>query len=162
MNSSKTIKALILLLLLVIFFILVKNLSDKDKNYLNSAVSSVIASWPERAQSATKRTIELSKEAMAISIIGTLHPTASNAKLSSYDVEVNGDVIIVLFFCTYSGGFTGNDYSLKVKWRFSNSQNFGIIILSDTSPISYDNSNFEHLKNYFQSEIYPIVMGNIH
>jgi len=159
MNNK--IKIGILVLLIVIFFILLKSLSEHDMNNLNTAITSLTASWSDRAQSSVVRTTDNSKEALAGAIIGSLHPTASSPRLESYDVVKNGDIINVYYNCRYNGGFTGNDYSLKLKWSFSKNQNFGVLVLSDTSPISYDADNFDNLKNYFQSEIYPVVLGNI-
>jgi hypothetical protein len=49
---------------------------------------------------------------------------------------------------------------LRLKWSFSENQNFGIMLISDNSPFAADSSNISILKDYFHSEVYPVVIGN--
>jgi len=147
--------------LIILGFILLK-FSARDKENVGQVIAHVVTSWSERAEQSARITTEKSKTVLAKSIVGTLHPTADNPNMDSFDVERNGDVITVYYNCSYSGGLSGSNYALRLKWSFSENQNFGVLLISDSSPFAAATTNLNALKDYFQSEVYSVVIGNTH
>lgn len=158
MKSS--FKLLIIISSLIIFGFILLKFSARNKENIGQAIAHVVTSWSERAEQSARITSEKSKTVLAKSIVGTLHPTADNPNMDSFDVERNGDVITVYYNCSYSGGFSGSNYALRLKWSFSENQNFGLLLISDNSPFAAATYNLNALKEYFQSEVYPVIIGN--
>lgn len=160
-KTNWVILFLVCLFLLVIGIQHYLSMSQNDRDQLNQVLASVgLIPWSESARSAVRITTEKSKNEIATSIINLTHPFGIKPKLDSYDVTSNGDVITVYYNCSFKGGFFETDYTLKLKWSFSKMQNFGVSIVKDDTMLGVMPQMMDELNRYFQTEIYPIVLGN--
>jgi hypothetical protein len=135
-------------------------------NQIASVASSktgvAIVPWIDRADTAARKVFEGdTSEKIATAIQGITHPTGKNAHLRRLDVEHEGDVLVVRFTVDWHGGFLGGGYTTAVEWKFSQSQNLGISVISDDAAIPIASSNLRELQNMFQQRLYPALLRAI-
>jgi hypothetical protein len=116
--------------------------------------------WVAKVLYSIRNTVSISRKEIGKAIVGYTHPTADKAKLEFCSVDVDGGIVNVYFKCKFNGGFSGTKYHSKLKWSFSEKQNFGIIMVEDDTVTGIEQDQFEKLKNYFQVAVYPTVLAN--
>jgi len=81
------IKIIILVTIIIVFGFVLLNLTNRDKENISSAINQVVTSWAERAERSARLTNDKSRAVIARSIVKTLHPTADNPNMDSFDVK---------------------------------------------------------------------------
>lgn len=141
------------------------SLTQEDKDNANTLATSIgiqkLIPWEERAITATKTTIINSKQNLASTIISLSHPSAENSRLADFSVTRAGEIIKVQFQFEFTGSLTGAKYTQYGEWKFAKNQDFGYIIISDNAPFSVTQEDLSKIQTYFQSEVYPVTLGNV-
>lgn len=131
-------------------------------NRVSSVVGLTVTPWIDRAQAAFRS--QLAKEnqqgLIAISVVGSLHPTGTSPRLESFRVDAIGDTLVASFTVAWIGGIFGTPYTTVVNWKCTKTQNLGVELVSDDGPFGVGESNLKTLGDWFQTEVYPVLLSN--
>ncbi len=139
------------------------NMSKEEKSAVNSVISdsglSTILPWTERAMTSVREMVNGSN--IASVLIGYAHPTGRDATLDRFEADSSGDAVNAVFYMGYKGGLFKKQYSVVLKWSFSEHSSLGVQVLQDTSTIPIIGLQKRKIEDFFQNEFYGRILSNI-
>jgi hypothetical protein len=131
-------------------------------NQVSSVVGLPVTPWIDRAQTALR--VQLAKkdqqDVIARSVVGFLHPTGDAPRIETFEVSAIGETVVARLVVAWKGGILGTHYKTAVTWKCTKSQNLGVDLTSDDGPFGVGDSNLKKLSEWFQTEVYPVLLSN--
>ncbi len=140
-------------------------MSQEQRDLVNRIASDVgapVTPWIDRAQAALRAQLSRldEQQVIASSIMNITHPTGTNPVLDKYDVGAMGDTLVATLVVDWKGAILRSNYKTVVRWKCTKTQNLGIDIVSDDGPVGVAPSNLKQLSDWFQTQVYPVVLSN--
>lgn len=140
-------------------------MSQGQRDFVNRVASNVgvpVTPWIDRAQASfrTQLSNPQQQQVIANSIMNVTHPSGAKPALGKFEVSSMGDTLVATFTVDWKGGILGTPYQTVVRWKCTQTQNLGIDLVSDNGPAGVASENFKQLSDWFQTEIYPVLLSN--
>lgn len=130
-------------------------------NTLASATGITVTPWVDRAETAARAMFQgTSGTNIVHSIQGITHPTGESPVLRDVSIQKLGDILVARWTVDWRGGFLGGSYTTVVEWRCNKTQNLGIRIVTDSAVVGIADANRRQLENYFQQQVYTVLLAN--
>lgn len=126
-----------------------------------SAVGIPVVPWSERAQIQANDIYAQRGNALAVSMLGAIHPTGQNATLVSHATTIEGGGVLVSHFeLAWWAGTPRTKNTTLIEWRCSEGGDMAAEIGGDSSTSPVTARGQTELDDYLRASIFPSLKKN--